>query len=415
MKSAHHPFTRTRLERLFPRAVIKLAIGCLSSSVPAGAQTWTQTTAPVANWVSVASSADGMRLAALTLDGQAVLISTNGGTNWTWSYPTNGVAMGSSITCSADGSVLASCGFIDPTGGLAGDIIISTNSGTSWFVSTAPHLSWTGVSSSADGTMLVGVSAFRKSVGGGIMTSADSGTTWNPTTAASVNVAYNAVASRADGLQVMAATDFIDVSGNGGATWSQTFAPGSAWESVAASADGKQWVAASGNNGSGGGPIYLSSDSGVTWTPSSAPITNWVSIASSADGTRLVAVAAGTGTVPIGAIYQSTNSGATWTTPPVPVGNWSSVASSADGTKLVAAIHGGHIYTLRTTPSVTLNLAVVSWVVPSTSVVLQQNTDLASSNWVNVPGTPVLNLTNLREEITVSPTNGATFYRLVGQ
>ncbi len=393
----------------------------LSFVQPAQGQTWKQTTAPVANWVSVTSSADGMRLAALTTDGQAVLISTNGGTNWTWSSPTNGAAMGSCIRSSADGGVLVTCGFIDPTGEFAGDIIISTNSGASWFTSTAPHLSWTGVASSADGTMLVAVSAYRRSFGGGIMTSADSGSTWNPTDAAGLNVAYNGVACRADGLQVMAATDFIDTSANAGATWSQTFAPGSGWASIAGSADGTRWAAASDNNGSGGGPIYLSSDSGVTWNPSSAPITNWVSIASSADGTRLAAVAAGTGIVPVGAIYMSSDSGATWTTPVIPVGNWSSVASSADGTKLVAAVHGGHIYTLRSAPSLVLNLqatngqAMVSWVLPSADVVLQQNTDLTSPNWTDVTGMPTLNLTNLREEFTAPQASGAIFYRLAGQ
>jgi hypothetical protein len=47
----------------------------------APAQGWMPTTAPGANWVSIASSADGSKLAALILDGVAVYTSTNSGTN----------------------------------------------------------------------------------------------------------------------------------------------------------------------------------------------------------------------------------------------------------------------------------------------------------------------------------------------
>ncbi len=404
-------------------SLLAIAAWLSSSLEPACAQSWQQTTAPVANWVSVASSADGMRLAALTLDGEAVLISTNGGTNWFTGSPTNGTALGSCLACSADGRVLAAGGFRDPTGEFAGVIMVSTNFGATWFTSTtAAFKSWTGLASSADGTMMVGVTAFRRSFGGGIYTSTDSGTTWAFTSAASANVIYNGVGSTADGIQLMSVSDFIDNSPNAGGTWTQTFAPGSGWASIAASADGTRWAAASENNGSGvGGPIYLSSDHGFSWVQSTAPITNWVSIASSADGTRLVAAAAGTGIVPVGAIYVSTNSGANWTTPVIPVGNWSCVASSADGTKLVAAIRGGHIFTSRITipPRLTLvatnGLSVVSWVVPSANFVLQQRTDLISSDWTDVATLPTLNLSNLREEFSALQTAGPVFYRLVSR
>ncbi len=401
---------------------ILATVAWLSSSLePARAQSWQQTTAPVANWVSVASSADGMRLAALTSDGQAVLISTNGGTNWFTGSPTNGSALGSSITCSADGKILAAGGFRDPTGDSAGNIIVSTNFGANWFTATAASKTWTGLASSADGTMMVGVTEYRRSFGGGIYTSTDLGRTWAFTSAASLNVAYNGAGSTADGTQLMSVGDFIDNSVNDGGTWAQTSAPGSGWASIAGSADGTHWAAASGNNGSGGGPIYLSSNHGSNWVQSTAPITNWVSIASSADGTRLVAAAAGTGIVPVGAIYVSTNSGANWTTPVIPVGNWSCVASSADGTKLVAAIRGGHIYTSQISIPPRLNLvatngqSVVSWIVPSANFVLQQRTDLISSDWTDVAPSPILNLSNLREEFSAPQTAGPVFYRLVSR
>jgi hypothetical protein len=58
---------------------------------------------------------------------------------------------------------------------------------------------------------------------------------------------------------------------------------------------------------------------------------------------------------------------------------------------------------------------VVSWAVPSTNFVLQQNTDLTTSDWLTMPNTPVLNVTNLQYEIGLLPTNGAAYYRLTTQ
>jgi hypothetical protein len=42
--------------------------------------------------------------------------------------------------------------------------------------------------------------------------------------------------------------------------------------------------------------------------------------------------------------------------------------------------------------------------------VLQQSSDLAS--WTDMTDTPALNLTNLQNEVVLSPTNGSGFYRL---
>lgn len=55
------------------------ALGCIAVlGKSAFAQTWTATTAPVATWASVASSADGNRLAALVAIGSAVYLSPQG-------------------------------------------------------------------------------------------------------------------------------------------------------------------------------------------------------------------------------------------------------------------------------------------------------------------------------------------------
>jgi hypothetical protein len=53
--------------------------------------------------------------------------------------------------------------------------------------------------------------------------------------------------------------------------------------------------------------------------------------------------------------------------------------------------------------------------VPSTNFGLQQNLDLSTTNWVTLTNAPVLNLTNLQDEIILSPTNSSGFFRLISQ
>jgi hypothetical protein len=140
----------------------------------------------------------------------------------------------------------------------------------------------------------------------------------------------------------------------------------------------------------------------------------WYSVASSADGSKSVASGSG-------GIYVSTNSGSTWVQTGASGEYWPSVASSTDGNKLVAAaglfaVGGDRIYTLDFTPSPYLNITstngalAFSWIIPSTNFVLQQSSDL--STWTDLTNTPVLNLTNLQNELVLSPTSSSGFYRL---
>jgi hypothetical protein len=96
-----------------------------------------------------------------------------------------------------------------------------------------------------------------------------------------------------------------------------------------------------------------------------------------------------------------------------------STASSADGNKLVAAaIKASGIWTGQSTPSPQMNLnpagnnLVLSWIVPSMNFVLQQNSDLTTTNWTVVTNAPVLNLTNLQNQVILSPSGSNAFYRL---
>jgi hypothetical protein len=46
---------------------------------------------------------------------------------------------------------------------------------------------------------------------------------------------------------------------------------------------------------------------------------------------------------------------------------------------------------------------------------LQQNSDLVTPNWMTLTNMPTLNLTNLQDEVTFSPTNSSSFFRLIAQ
>jgi hypothetical protein len=137
-------------------------------------------------------------------------------------------------------------------------------------------------------------------------------------------------------------------------------------------------------------------------------------------------------------IVFSLDSGATWTPTHAPAQEWNALACSSDGRRLVAASDyldlgisqgtiGGNICTLQlplpppvsppsSSPSLSIGLSDgalgLSWLVPSTSFVLQQNHDLNTTNWIDLPMSPTLNFTNLNYQVTVPPSLGSQFYRL---
>jgi len=398
------------IKRILARA---LAWGCLVITAdPASAQSWTTTAAPIANWVSVASSADGNKLAALIQGGQAVYTSTNAGATWTLSSPANGGIQGDSIACSADGNILYVAGNTQ--------IYHSTNSGATWSVTASPNANWTCVTCSADGTQVTGTSATRRGSPVGIFISRDGGATWTSGTA-SLD-AWLAIASSAAGDKLVASDEIADAlftSADAGNTWNQHSPSLHPFGSVASSADGTKLVAVSGAGGLGNGPAFISTNSGLNWAQTTAPVTNWVTVASSADGNTLIAASGGSSF--LGHLYLSTDAGATWNQTNALFTHWTSVAISADGTKLVATEFGGHIYTLHLSPftlSPTLGLKVsagsviVSWLVPSLNFALQQTSDLTTSNWTDVTVAPVLNMANLHDEVTVPNTGSSICYRL---
>lgn len=389
-----------------------LGLLCLSAA-STSAQNWMVTPAPSANWVSLACSADGNQLAALVGGGEAVYLSTNAGANWTLSSPPNGGALGSGIACSADGHILYFAG--------TGQIYSSTNSGATWNPTLSPFANWVSVACSADGSQVAGASALRRGSPSGIITSPDRGASWSSTTTPATD-AWIAVAASADGSKLVgvdATATAISTSDNRGISWSTHSPPVQAFTALASSADGSLLVATSQGTSLAGGPIFISTNSGLNWVQSSAPLTNWASVACSADGRTILGAAGGPGG--LGRLFLSTDSGATWSLTNSLLAHWSAVAVSADGSKLAAAENGGHIHTLQLSPptmapSMTIRPAgtnsLISWLVPALDFTLQQNIDPTSTNWVDVGVTPVLNLTDLHNEMKVPSTLGNVFFRL---
>jgi hypothetical protein len=389
-------------------------IWCESSS--AFAQIWTQTSAPTTNWFSIACSADGMKLAAVVYNSpdprlaatSPIYVSTNSGAIWTPTDPENfynNLLDWTFIASSADGTKLVASQS-------DGSLNVSTDSGVTWTFSGSfnfDNAGWSAICSSADGSILAAAD-----YGGPIYLSTNSGATWNATSASQSGQSWSSITTSADGSHIAATTvfDTIYVSTNSGMIWTASTAPLAIWQSIASSSDGKKMVAAAYNNGYGAypGSIYTSTDSGMTWTVTSAPSNSWFSVASSADGNILVAAVWG------GLIYTSTNSGSSWNAADAPSTNWQFVACSADGSKFFAGVNGGGIWTAQTTPTPQMNITptncnlTLSWIVPSTNFVLQKSCDLQI--WAEMTNQPVLNLTNLQNQVILSPPGSNVFYRL---
>lgn len=382
------------------------------------AQIWTNTSAPPNYWNSIASSADGTRLVAAVYFGD-IYTSTNSGATW---MPTDAPNIGwQSVASSADGTKLVAAAFYDTP------IYVSTNSGTNWSTN-GPNENWQSVACSSDGNIMVAAA----NLNGPICISTNMGITW--TQANIPNNFWISVACSADGTKLVATgnmgsgTGPIYTSTNVGATWIQTDAPILNWSTVASSSDGAKLVAAATIPGYGtsteGQFIYTSTNAGCTWEQSSAPREAWSSVASSADGAKLIAASylsafsSVTGSLLEGGIFTSTNSGATWIQTIGPSNQWGFVATSADGNKSAVTVTGGAIYTSQIIPTPQMNIAsssqgvALSWLVPSTNFILQENSDLTTTNWTTVTNVPTLNFTNLQYQFILSPSNCMDFYRL---
>jgi hypothetical protein len=402
---------------------------------------------PNRDWTAVASSFDGTKLAAISFNEQTeddqIYTSTNSGTSWS-TAPTPKNDWGS-IVSSSDGTTLVAVA----TNGL----YVSTNSGAGWRLALAVP-GGLSVTCSADGTRLAAISS-----AGVLYLSTNAGAQWAAQTNSALSGA--AIASSADGTKLVAAsepiysngtiysTGAIYLSTDSGQSWVQASAPTSViWTSVASSADGTELLASAlattwPNGDYVGGGVFISLDSGATWRQTTAPGNSFGAVVCSQDGVTLAALGGSPVDLEPGAViicsycsyanpwYISTNAGITWAmseTPAVPAEmEWNALAVSGDGSQVVL-VGSGQICVLQSPPPAALPLPpapplsiglaganpVLSWLVPSTDFVLQQNSDLGSTNWVDVTDQPTLNFTNLHNEVTLSPlsSKASSFFRL---
>lgn len=267
-------------------------------------------------WSGVASSSDGVKLAACVSNGY-IYTSADSGLSWV-QQTASGLRTWSCIASSADGTRLIAA--TRPTGSL----YISTDSGLTWaFQAAGSTALWRAVASSADGQKLIACPSGRPwySANGGAFVQL----------ATAPNIAWTLLAMSADGVKLVGggAGYYIYTSVDSGVTWTQRVV--GAWYCCASSSDGVKLIA-----GHYPGFLYTSIDSGVTWT-SRAVSRNWCSVASSSDGVRLVAADY------TGYLYTSADSGVTWIAQTAISGRtWANgfnggLALSADGTKAIAA------------------------------------------------------------------------------
>ncbi len=146
---------------------------------------------------------------------------------------------------------------------------------------------------------------------------------------------------------------------------------------------------------------------GGTWTTFSAPLGTNDTWAFGIDETNVVGYFVDTNGVTHGFLYN----GSTWTTLDDPLGVNDTVCQGISGGSIVGyysdasgAVHG---FLATPIPQLTITTAgsalQISWPSWATNYLLQQNLDLASTNWGPVSEAPALNVSKMQYELVLDP------------
>jgi photosystem II stability/assembly factor-like uncharacterized protein len=377
-----------------------LILGMVAGGRTGFSQGWGKTSAPNYRWWSVASSADGSKLAAL--HGYSDIF-TSSDAGKTWVSHTVAVGWCEAVAMSADGKKLVVVCW------KGGPIYTSKDSGETWEKTSAPNAYWGSVASSADGSKLL-------AAGSSLYRSENSGETWEKVGPTNY---LSEVASSADGMKLFATTrDGVFTSGDGGSSWEKSSGVTNWCTAIACSADGSKVAMIELRSNDVYSRVLHSNDSGRTWIRSGLedpPF--WSSVASSADGSRLVVVGQD------GSVYTSEDYGVSWRSnlaAGLNVEQWQTVASSADGKRFVAgsaANSSGAIWTFGSVSRPELKLGSgsnlhLSWIIPTSEFVLEESDSLNSADWKEVASPAVLNGSTLEEEVDLSGGGTKGFYRL---
>jgi hypothetical protein len=292
-----------------------------------------------------------------------------------------------SFAMSADGRIMIAAAAFDYTQltlNNEGQLYLSTNYGVTWVSLGLPTPEWTGVASSRNGDVLLGVAQAAEpgnpgaGPAGGFAISTDYGVTWNLRShifSGDVDFlddtfnTWTGAAASADG-HLLYATSEVGNFGQGvenyglpyfssgkpqigladGLQWQPFYSPTGytgatngvpyeTWHCIAVSADGTNVLMGASEG------LFAWSFANLTlatWKQLPLPVKTYpslgygyTSVAMSADGTQLAAI-----NYDYAQLYISTNAGATWAVPFIPGGVYS-VAMSADGTKIALGGNSG--------------------------------------------------------------------------
>ena len=291
-------------------------------------------------WNKVAISDDGERILAVPSYQGNIIVSRNGGVSFATSTELTNVGTWAvkdyyAAGMSPDGSTMAAGGPNDYT-------YISQDGGINWFRSKGGY--WNDYALSTNGQKIFGANYAGNSA---LEKSTDSGTNWSDTAGTDEPYYPSFIAYSADGSTLAVAEQPnepapIKISGDDGATWTETNSGSHGFVSVDVSANGNTIVAV---DYSENGTFYYSHNRGVSWTTHNFN-TNMKSALVSSDGSTMLAVGASV-------TYASGDGGATWTQ--IASSGGTHGAMSSDGAHFVVA--GGQLMigTLDVTaPTVTI-------------------------------------------------------------
>lgn len=302
----------------------------LWSAKSASVEWTTQYSAGTAKWWGTASSTDGSKLIASSIDaGGKVVISRDSGKTWE-TQTSLGTKNWRGVASSGDGRVLVA-------GQNLGAFFYSTDSGATWTQPAAlPAVgNWWGVAVSNDGTTIV-ANDFRD---GFVYVSKDSGANWSKKDSLGVGK-WRSVAVSADGKKIVVgqAPGSVYHSTDGGLSWEQNAIGTGYWSGIAASLDGSRIVASDYYTGY----VQTSKDSGVNWrSVVSLGTGTWRSVSSSGDGMHLSA-----SNDDDNRLYVSADAGVSWSIQEeAGIGPWYGIAVSGDGTRILGGVTTGELHT----------------------------------------------------------------------
>jgi len=285
------------------------------------------------NWAFVASSSNGVYLAACTANNDGIYVSTNKGLTWNGPQYTMNVCVG--ISVSSTGQYMAACSG-------SGPIPLSTDYGTTWTNRAPAPYGWGSFVMSSTGTPPTLFATYYDNGIGGVYNSFNYGASWTRNVTGLPAYSLTAISCSSDGTTVY--TNAFDGSGgivkstDSGSTFGSKygFYPNNLTSISSNISANIVYAAGQSSNAF----IYRSINGGSTWSTTSAPNINWKNLACNSSGTTVIAGSQN------GVIYLSTDTGVTWIQQSTLTGAGNMfVASDSSGINLVAAIANGYIWT----------------------------------------------------------------------